>query len=449
VLTGHISTPPVMPNEAVQATGYSVFSRDTNSVQYQLRLAVAYLVDRAFSAPAGRDIPDSFVAASGSFNLALRNADAAIASDAALRTPFECRQCGEDIDIENTEGSVHLDTDGHVQRLAPNMCEDCLNADYTYSRVMNRWLNNGSVINVRDVGPCTEEYAQENNYYWDDDEDEWLSTPPPRNRLLSYSANPFDHFQWDSRNKPNALVFGVELEMQAKPHNSAGQQALIDTLGGSVGEQFILKSDGSIGYGVELVTMPFTLTQHLDGSGVPWKDILNKVKDIAQAGKGTDTCGIHIHINKKALSALTIGKMLVFLNDRGLAPLITTIAQRPSSSYCGRSSKKLTDGTRSSENRYDIMNVSVRHPTCEVRMFKGNITLERVYKNIEFCHALVQYCRQSSMRTLTDWGAFSQWLTAHRGQYPNLVRFLIDSKTVGFRQLARDSRDGQVTIEDR
>jgi hypothetical protein len=272
---------------------------------------------------------------------------------------------------------------------------------------------------------------------------------PRREELFQYNEDPFSHFEWDDRNKQNALVFGVELEMEPPDCSTSGQQGIISALGGVVGNQYILKSDGSLCSGVELVTMPFTLSQHLDGSGVPWDKMLPKLYPIATSGAQTDSCGIHIHINKRALSALTIGKMLVFLNDSGLSPLVTQIAQRPSGSFCRRGAKKLTDGTRSSENRYDIMNVSVRHPTCELRMFKGNLTLERVYKNIEFCHALVQYCRQSSMRTLTEWGHFSQWLIRNRGQYQNLVRFLVDHKTVGFRQLARDSRDGQTTIIDR
>ncbi len=274
--------------------------------------------------------------------------------------------------------------------------------------------------------------------------------PMPRCSLLEYNSNPFDYFEWDERNRPNALVFGIELEMEPREGiSSYAQQKIIDTLG-NPGENFILKSDGSLSAGVELVTMPFTLAQHLDGTGVPWRDVLGKVKDIAKSGHDTDHCGIHIHINKKALSALTIGKMLVFLNSSDLSPLISIIAQRSNTSYAKRDScKKLTDGTRSSENRYDIMNVSVRHPTCEIRMFKGNLTPERMFKNIEFCHALIQYCRQSSMRTLCDWGQFTRWLIAHRGQYQNLVRFLIDVRCVGVRQLAKDSRDGQVTIEDR
>lgn len=293
----------------------------------------------------------------------------------------------------------------------------------------------------------------------DEEELEEEEFPEPLPEVLPYNADPFGYFEWDPRNKKNALVFGVELEMaptystRALP-DSAAAAPLIRALKGPVGPNYILKHDGSLPFGgVELVTMPFTLSQHLQNTGIAWGEILKAVNEpgIAMSGAGTDACGMHVHINKKALSALTIGKMLVFLNSSNIAPLITIIAQRHNSAYARLSTKKLTDGTVSSENRYDIMNVSVRHPTCEIRMFRGNLTPERVYKNIEFCHALVQYCRQASMRALCEWDTFVAWLRSVRGQYPNLVRFLIDQNTIGFRDLleAQDSFHSLPKLKDR
>lgn len=371
---------------------------------------------------------------------------------AAIVQVFVCRDCEEEISYNPYESNHIRWDDGHIGDGDPNLCQTCLSRYYWWSpRPARYYGNDENQVMVEGIsGPVSEEYAQ-SHFHYDDDSGEWRSEEfgeEQRMSLLNYSADPFDHFSWDLRNRRNALVFGVELEMEPTLPNERNQRGLVSAIGSSIGKNFILKSDGSLSYGVELVTMPFTLAQHLDGTGVDWKAIAASVKGKARSGVGTDTCGIHIHINKQALSALTVGKMLVFLNAPGLASLVTSIAQRSNSSYCTRSSKKLTDGTRSSQNRYDIMNVSVRHPTCEVRMFKGNLTVERIYKNLEFCHALVQYCRQSSMRSLTEWGNFSQWLIKNRGIYPHLTRFLIDQNVVGFRQLARDSRDGQVAIVD-
>jgi len=433
-----ISREPSSPNHYSIAISGTAYSDDTGT-SHHVRIAVAYLIDHNYSGPRPRE-PEYL---NNYFYPALQAADAAWAR---MQTSFVCIECEDSITPPHS-GSVYLRRGQLDNNTPPNMCAGCFASQYVYSNVQGMYIVRDDAIEVSAVGWVTEEYASENFYMQEDGY--YSAEQPSSRRLMEYSADPFHTFAWDTRNKPNALVFGVELEMEHINPSGANQQALVTALGGSRGKNFILKSDSSLNYGVELVTMPFTLAQHLDGSGVDWKAVLDSVKDIGRSGVATSSCGIHIHINKKALSALTIGKMLVFLNDPGLAPLITTIAQRPSSHYCTRSAKKMTDGSRSSESRYDIMNVSVRHPTCELRMFRGNLTVERMYKNLEFCHALVQYCRQSSMRTLTDWGAFSQWMIKNRGTYPNLVRFLIDQKTVGFRQLARDSRDGQVTIRDK
>lgn len=60
-----------------------------------------------------------------------------------------------------------------------------------------------------------------------------------------------------------------------------------------------------------------------------------------------------------------------------------------------------------------------------MRIFRGNLRAERVLKNLEFCHALVMYCRVASMQHLT-WEQFWQWLRStpvNRKQYGHLIDF--------------------------
>jgi hypothetical protein len=86
-----------------------------------------------------------------------------------------------------------------------------------------------------------------------------------------------------------------------------------------------------------------------------------------------------------------------------------------------------------SGSRYDILNVGPN--TVEVRMFRGNLRPDRVIKNIEFCHALVVYCQGASIKQLESWKNFSRWLIEHRGEYPALVKFLVEKRVPGFGQL--------------
>lgn len=365
------------------------------------------------------------------------------------RTPstyVECLHCEETCEFSEFVGfriishGAELIRHNHGRRF---LCDDCCENAFVFSPLMRQYLLDDGGLEYPEFlngGAVTRAYA-EANFDYDEENEEYIERgASPRQSLLGYSANPFTYNEWDSRNANNALVFGVELEME--PRNCSGRD-LITKLGGSDqrGKNFILKHDGSLQDGVELVTMPFTLEQHKEEKAIRWKKLLTSVAGKAMSGAHTDRCGMHIHINKAALSALTIGKMLVFLNSEDLAPLITTIAQRGSGHYCERDTKKITDGVKTSDNRYDIMNVSGSHPTCEIRMFRGNLKVERVYKNIEFCHALVQYARQTGMQDLQDWGNFSRWLISKRGQYPFLVQFLIDKRSMGFTQLAQASNE--------
>ncbi len=250
--------------------------------------------------------------------------------------------------------------------------------------------------------------------------------------VLDYNANPFDYFKWHKANAHDALVMGVELEMESVDQNEDQVREIIDALGGNVCDNAILKHDGSLDYGVELCTMPFTLDQHRKEFN--WQR-LTAVHRLAMSGTGTNNCGMHVHVNRSALTALQLGKMLVFMNSPELRTLITAVAQRQENSYCKRKTKKLSDGKYFSDDRYDILNVGVRRPTAEFRLFKGNLRPERVLKNLEFVHAVCVYCRDVSMRDVESWANFSRWLIAKRGQYPQLVRFLAERGVFGFRQL--------------
>src|SRR5262249_10819018 len=157
--------------------------------------------------------------------------------------------------------------------------------------------------------------------------------------LHEYDTNVLDRCRYNREALlRGALAFGVELEME--PVRNSSQRDLADALGGRTTKTYILKDDASLDAGVELVCVPFTLEEHRSVFG--WAEVLSPVQDIA---KGLPrNCGMHVHINKAALTPLQIGKILVFLNSRVMREHITTVAQRESNDYCIRSEKKVTDG---------------------------------------------------------------------------------------------------------
>jgi hypothetical protein len=75
-------------------------------------------------------------------------------------------------------------------------------------------------------------------------------------------------------------------------------------------------------------------------------------------------------------------------------------------------------------------------------MFRGNLRADRVFKNLEFCHALVLFCRDASLTQVECWAEFAAWLQKRRSQYPHLVSFLVEKGVTGFQETRRSRKAG-------
>lgn len=369
---------------------------------------------------------------------------------------FECSHCGHDAEgdtgrelsngdrvcdscSEDFVACSHCDSDVHKQDTVRDedharICDSCAGRYYTYSDRQGCYVLDTQSVTLRDSDDTVSISWAEANAYRSDD-DEWYADAdniPGHRAVHDYGDNVLDYCEVDHEAlESGALMFGVELEME--PTCPGGQRRVAEALGGRTCDRYILKADGSLDCGVELVTIPLTLEGHRDRFG--WDRVLEPVQHIAKSGMGTTNCGMHVHINKAALSSLQIGKMLVFLNSPAMRDPITAIAQRESNSYCERSDKRITDGSKCSERRHDI--AFVGGLTVEIRMFRGNLRAERVLKNIEFCHALVTYCRDASLQVIERWAEFASWLLIRRSHYPNLVKFLAERQVSCFAPLLR------------
>lgn len=351
-------------------------------------------------------------------------------ADEAEALVCECPNCGDMFSEDNAPSNAVIVGRNGYRWSRATWCDDC---------------QSRSTVYVEDCGEyCDESVVGDFFYFWESD-CEWHSDPEPEpddeetdgDSLLNYSTDIMDVLGWPRGLKPDALCFGVELEMEAKGSNYAND--IVSLLGGSDGTKTgraILKHDGSLreGRGVELVTLPDTLEGHQSGY---WHKLLDsRLQRAAQSGAGTTNCGIHVHINRAALSPLTVGKLVVFLNNPANDAFVTTVAQRRSGGYCQRDERKakvtqayrpreISDDyySRPSNTRYDIINVT-GGSTVEIRMFRGNLRPERVLKNVEFCHALVMFCESAGIAQAASYSLFLAWLEKHRKAYPNLVGFL-------------------------
>jgi hypothetical protein len=332
-----------------------------------------------------------------------------------------------------------------------DICETCANptspsSAYIYSDIQDCWILRSRRCTLDDTSGYVSATWRERHCYYSEPADAWFlyeanRDDSERNDIWDYhQTNVLEVHGWPNVTPKNALCFGVELEMEHVDNSTrSGQTALLTALGGRDGGvtgvegAYILMQDGSLDdCGVELITCPYTLDFHQKAFN--WKALMGRISTIGKSGRNTINCGMHVHVNRKAISALTLGKMLAFVNSEENRRLVEHIAQRRQSGYAGLFPKKIVNGKDTESDRYDALHVS--YHTIEFRIFKGNLRPDRILKNIEFCHAVVTYCRDASMVAIETYSDFLAWLSKRRGTYPNLVKFLCEQQYMTQKNIA-------------
>lgn len=329
-------------------------------------------------------------------------------------------------------GHFEYSGDTHEVR-GDTWCESCFNDDAVYVEDRDEYWS-------RDDAYWSERHDA--YYSYDrDDEDEDNGDPDD---LLEYSTNVLNHISADPKIKSSPhgeFLMGIEFEMTTEGRVRSAVTDVRDQLGDGY---CVCKYDGSLSDGgLEIVTAPRGLPEHIRRF---------KAWNVNSSYRAWDRkcCGMHIHIDSHAFTQMTLGKFIMFINDRNNMEFIRKIAGRhperddqartyaaaedqqvlvnPSKAVKGKSyeryrmvnlqnlsvreSNRLGFGNRFDEGRYD---------TVEVRIFRASLKKERLLAQIEFTHAAVMFCRVASWRELNQ-TTFLKWLKGSAaGLYPHLA----------------------------
>lgn len=280
--------------------------------------------------------------------------------------------------------------------------------------------------------------------------------------ILSYSTNPLSYLDFkclkgerlvnndkedpecDAEYNGNSPLFlGIELEVERKKTTPKNIEHMVAADLGM--DYMILKSDGSLTDGFEIVTAPATLGYHLQA----WDKFFdNSAKHVTSWSNGR--CGMHVHMSRKHFTPMHLGKLLTFYNNHENRDFITTIAGRNSSyakfsedkafqvkaklistldelfkllsfskkedkeaieksikmikqklanTHSGHSdSSGLIKNITSGGERFSAVNLT-KAGTVEIRIFRGNVSKVGMLKNIEFVAAVVDFAREANFRT--------------------------------------------------
>lgn len=217
---------------------------------------------------------------------------------------------------------------------------------------------------------------------------------------------------------------GVELEVEAKQGYSR------EGLARSVHELFddfiLIKNDGSLENGFEIVTRPASLEEQKKN----WEPFFEK-RPKGMSSWENGRCGMHIHMTrygndgKSIMSDMTVAKMVMFVNAPRNKKFVTDIAGRESERW----SKIIDKGTLPKalhiKDRYEAVNLT-NSKTIEFRIFKGTLAATGFFKNLEFCFALKDFCWQGN-QSLIDCQShekFTEFVAKRKGEFPYLYKFL-------------------------
>lgn len=358
-----------------------------------------------------------------------------------IESAFNAIDVMGDMNITHCDCGHYEDSDNTHEVRNDTWCDSCFDDSAVYCEDNGEhWPRDDAYYSERE--DCYYSYDRDEDDDDDDDDEEDRNQP-----IMSYSTNVLNVLDYPSgitSSHFGEFTMGIELEMTSGDHDTNESAESVRSRLGSA--YCIIKSDGSLPHnGFEVVTSPQGLAKHIEVFKA-WEI------DPAYRAWNTGKCGMHVHIDSRAFTQLTVGKFLMFINSSGNVDFIRKIAGRHPSvddqarSYCAAEHQSILANPKTavkgkSGERYRMVNMcnlgsrearrlglsmdnsyNGKYNTVELRIFRASLKKERLLAQIEFTHASVMFCRVASWRDLNG-TSFVKWLKTVAGQYPALTKW--------------------------
>lgn len=304
---------------------------------------------------------------------------------------------------------THTDYATYIESEDIYVCESCRDRSYLFHENDQMYYHQDS-------------YPNDDDDYYEDDEDDEASYFESHG-YYPYDTNPLDYLQPISYKKEKRQI-GLEAEVERSTNCPSDiTYKISDTMRNFA----ILKHDGSLHDGFEIVTAPATMTIQKQR----WAEFCEKNYARFLKSWNTTTCGMHIHVSRKSVTPLDIGKLLVFVNGTANREFMEKIAGRSSAQWSAFKHKNVKDGLQRSD-KYEALATHKRN-TIEFRLFRGNIAKQGIFRNLEFVDALCEFVSTVSIDRASDrinnlsYTNFISYMnrSENKGSYPYLFSWLV------------------------
>ena len=291
------------------------------------------------------------------------------------------------------------------------ICEDCRDSDYYYNDRSEQYVHNED---------CDySEYDDDDNDHDSNFEGVYRYDYDVMDRLSKMSL------PHEPRITRKTMVGGLECEWEARSSCPDNFPQKIDDF--FDGRYCMFKGDGSLRNGFEMVTAPCTLAYHkqqLDKL-FSWHDWTDSDSNTRVKAWNTDTCGIHVHLNRASFTASQIGKLQVIINDEVNRNFIEAVAGRKANDYAKFKQKRISEGGQRDYNKYEAVNTA-HAQSIELRIFRGNATKNGILRVLEFSFAIGEYVQQCSFNEL-HYRDFLKWfkLPRNRADFPYINEWFV------------------------
>ena len=252
-----------------------------------------------------------------------------------------------------------------------------------------------------------DEYYHDDDYPYDEEDDGYYNGVYGYDYDVTEQLSPIYH-----GNEKRLLATEIEVERRNDCSSNVAEEVAT-----TMNNFALCKHDGSLHNGFEIVSAPATISALKEG----WTKFCEANYSDQLSSWHTETCGMHIHVDRTSLTPLEIGKLLVFVNGKANARFMESIAGRDSRQWSVKKFKGIKDALQRSD-KYEAL-ATHKPKTIEFRVFRGNIAKQGIMRNIEFVDALCNFVRTVGMDKNTD--------TVNRLSYTNFVSYMNTSENKG------------------
>ena len=243
-------------------------------------------------------------------------------------------------------------------------------------------------------------------------------------RVHNYTHRVEETLGFDRQKLKSEPYLGIEMEFQVDKRK-AGRLYVGNTMFGHA----LMKDDGSITNGFELVSRPAGYTTHL----ARYDSFLTDLPEYIHPHK---SCGMHVHISRRAFTYLGAGKLVEFMNREDNKDFVKLIAGRGTTNYQNRDNDydKYTPYRQAVKDRYvgryNFVNLNNKK-TIELRIFATPANKLEFNIRMQFVKAMIEYCKPAihsvSLEQQTYFKSFVTWLNNTKKDFKELHNYIKES----------------------